>query len=109
MAVNTLICSPLNPGLHFHAIHSWKPPILQDAESTQNVMQDHKNLHLAKLAGEGHRIAWHLRVLDGLIFGSILAESDLVFKLYFRLVYLLFNLARWVGSPSPHGLKKNTT
>ena len=29
--------------------HSWKPPILQDAELLQNVMQDHKNLHLAKL------------------------------------------------------------
>ena len=31
------------------ASHSWKPPILQDAELLQNVMQDHKNLHLAKL------------------------------------------------------------
>ena len=29
--------------------HSWKPSILQDAESVQNVMQDHKNLHLAEL------------------------------------------------------------
>jgi hypothetical protein len=28
--------------------HSWKPPILQDAELMQNVMQDHKNLHLAE-------------------------------------------------------------
>src|ERR1700678_3794247 len=40
----------------------------------------------SKLAGEGHRIAWHLRVLDRLILGSSLADSDLVFKLYFRLV-----------------------
>jgi hypothetical protein len=29
-------------------MHSWKPPILQDAELMQNVMQDHKNLHLAE-------------------------------------------------------------
>jgi hypothetical protein len=28
--------------------HSWKPPILQNAELMQNVMQDHKNLHLAE-------------------------------------------------------------
>ncbi|KAF8804764.1 hypothetical protein BYT27DRAFT_7107386, partial [Phlegmacium glaucopus] len=28
--------------------HSWKPPILQDAELMQNVMQDYKNLHLAE-------------------------------------------------------------
>ena len=31
--------------------HSWKTPILQDAELMQkkNLMQDHKNLHLAEL------------------------------------------------------------
>ena len=28
--------------------HSWQPTILQDAELMQNVMQDHKNLHLAE-------------------------------------------------------------
>ena len=28
--------------------HPWKPSILQDAELMQNVMQDHKNLHLAE-------------------------------------------------------------
>ena len=31
--------------------HSWKTPILQDAELMQkkNLMQDHKNLHLAEM------------------------------------------------------------
>ena len=28
--------------------HSWQPTILRDAESMQNVMQDHENLHLAE-------------------------------------------------------------
>ena len=30
------------------ATYSWKPTILQGAESMQNVMQDHKILHLAE-------------------------------------------------------------
>ena len=38
----------LQPSLLQTAIHSWKPTILQDAELMQNVMQDHKNLHLAE-------------------------------------------------------------
>ena len=29
--------------------HFWWPTILQGAELMQNVMQDHKNLHLAEL------------------------------------------------------------
>ena len=40
---------------NFHSVlvtqasgHSWQPTILRDAESMQNVMQDHENLHLAE-------------------------------------------------------------
>ena len=46
--------------------------------------------------GEGHRIAWHLRVLDGFIPGSSLLDSDsdldLVFKLYFITFFSNHNL-----------------